>query len=197
MNRKITITPTPGQKHFSYYPVNVAIVGVTLENKTNFMPCAWNTGLSYDPFLYGVSVGIGRATRKFLDLKKQFSINFVDFTRHPMVRSIGRSTGAEIDKPSEFGIDFYQGSRVDCPILECAYLAYECDLFSQSTLGDHILYVGEMKMMHVDEAVHKDLILDTAVTKPLLYLGVDHYLTTDPETVKNLKNLPFHYRKKD
>jgi flavin reductase (DIM6/NTAB) family NADH-FMN oxidoreductase RutF len=68
MKRKITITPTPGRKHFSYYPVNVAIGGVTLENKTNFMLCAWNTDLSYDPFLYGVSVGIGRATRKFLDL---------------------------------------------------------------------------------------------------------------------------------
>ena len=36
-------------------------------DKVNFMPCVWNTGLSYDPFLYGVSVGADRFTSQMLN----------------------------------------------------------------------------------------------------------------------------------
>ncbi len=197
MNSKLAFSPTPGKKHFFYYPSNVAIVGVSLEEKTNFMPCAWNTGLSYDPFLYGVSIGLDRTTREMLDAKQKFSVNFVDYVHHGLVRSIGRSRGAEINKPDEFQIEFSAGHEVDCPILDCAYLSYECDLFSRSCLGDHVLYVGEMKYMHVDKDVHQNLILDNKAAQPLLYLGVDHYITTDGQSLKNLKHLPFHYKEKD
>ena len=192
MTNKSVIELVPGRKHFFYYPTNVAIVGVSA-SKVNFMPCAWNTGLSYDPFLYGVSIGIERATRSFIDEKKEFSVNFVDFHQHHLIRSLGRSSGLEINKVKHFDVKYTHGEILDCPILECAYLSYECSLHSRVVLGDHVLYVGEAKLMHVNNDIRDETIVDTSKTAPLLYLGVDHYLTTDPSSLKNLKDLPFHY----
>jgi flavin reductase (DIM6/NTAB) family NADH-FMN oxidoreductase RutF len=195
MKKKSVLEILSGEKHFFYYPAHVAIVGVTYNKKTNFMPCAWNTGLSYDPFLYGVSVGTDRATASLISSSRQFSINFVDFSKHPMVRALGRSSGAEIDKAKKFDVKFYEGAQLDCPIMEDAYLSYECNLFEKISLGDHILFVGKASQLHISEEIENQHIVETDTTKPLLYLGMDHYLTVDSKTLKSLKELPFHYKK--
>ena len=65
-SKKVKVIPKKGKKYFYYYPQLVVVIGVKFKNKINFMPCVWNTGLSYDPFLYGISVGEDRFTKSFL-----------------------------------------------------------------------------------------------------------------------------------
>ena len=52
MSEKITIIPDPKTKFFYDCPSNVAVIGVRVDDKQNFMPAAWNVGLSYHPPLY-------------------------------------------------------------------------------------------------------------------------------------------------
>ena len=42
----------------------------------------------------------------------------------------------------------------------------------------------------------KNYILDTKKVSPILYLGVDHYIKIDSDSLQSLKDLPFHYEKK-
>ena len=51
--------------------------------------------------------------------------------------------------------------------------------------------------MHLKESLLDNYILDTNEISPILYLGVDHYIKIDKTSMKSLKDLPFHYKKKD
>lgn len=103
--------------NFHYYPNHPIVIGAYDGVKTNFMPCVWNTALSYDPFLYGVAVGKERYTNKILKKVKSFSLNFLDFKNVNLMRLMGRSSGKLIDKTKEFKIEFFEGGDLRVPIM--------------------------------------------------------------------------------
>ena len=111
MFNKIKIIPEQNKKYFTGYPNNVCVVGVQVDDKKNFMPAAWNVGLSYNPFLYGVSVGTDRHTHELLNQADCFTVNFFDFKHVSTIRSLGRSSGSEIDKEKEFNLPISKSDK--------------------------------------------------------------------------------------
>ena len=195
MSEKITIIPNSREKFFYGYPSNVAIIGVRKDNKQNFMPAAWNVGFSYNPPLYGVSVGINRYTHKLLENADAFTVNFTEDNYVSIIRSLGRSTGSEIDKIKEFNIKTNEAERIDAPILDIAYCTFECIKKNQILIGDHTLFVGEVVLIKIDKkAIGIYNTLNTEKISPLIYLGIDNYITIDKKSRKSLKELPFHYK---
>ena len=190
---KITITPEPGKKYFYNYPTNIIAVVVKSKDKVNIMPAAWCTSLSYNPPLYGVSIGLDRYTCKLLEEADSFSINFIEAKHAHVIRVWGRSTGNEIDKIKDYHIKLSAGEK--CPILDLAYCTYECTKKDKIIFGDHALFVGEVTKIHVAKrAMKSDGLLNTNNINPLLYLGVDNYLTIDRKSRISLKNLPIYYK---
>jgi flavin reductase (DIM6/NTAB) family NADH-FMN oxidoreductase RutF len=189
------VEPVEGEKYFHYYPQLVAVIGVMHNGKTNFAPCAWSTGLSYNPFLFGVSVGKDRFTHGVLTESDAFTVNFLDFHHFRLVRSLGRSSGAEIDKAKEFNVSYAMGKKAAAPVMDAAYYALECRKQEAHCFGDHTLFVGAVVLMHVSRSLAQAPILNTELVSPLLYLGVDHYITTDKASRACLKDLPFHYKR--
>ena len=169
------------------------VIGVRLNNEVNFMPCVWNTGLSYDPFLYGVSVGEKRHTNKMLRSVKSYSINFLGYEHIKLIRSMGRSSGKELNKAKKFKINYYEANKVDAPIISDSYLSMECEKVDAKLFGDHILYIGEVKLMHLLSTIKDEALLNIGVVNPTLYLGVDHYITIDRNKLVSMKDHPFHY----
>jgi flavin reductase (DIM6/NTAB) family NADH-FMN oxidoreductase RutF len=195
---KIKITPEKGKKYFYNYPSNVVVVGVQDNERRNVMPVAWSTTLSYDPFLYGVSIGVNRHSHSLLSKTDAFTVNFMDFKDSRTVRSLGRSSGAEMDKIAEFKLPVHAGEKVPSPVLDNAYCTFECVKKDQLLLGDHTLFVGEVVLMHVAEnAATLENALNTEEISPLLYLGADSYITSNPKSRISLKDLPFYYKRKD
>lgn len=195
MSEKITIIPDSTKKFFYGYPSNVAIVGVRTNNEQSFMPVAWNVGLSYSPPLYGISVGLTRYTHKLLKNSNSFTVNFVENRYVSVVRSLGRSTGSEIDKIKEFNIKVSESQEIDAPILDIAYCTFECIKKRQILLGDHTLFVGEVVLIKIDKnAIGIYNTLNTEKISPLVYLGIDNYITLDKSSRTSLKELPMHYK---
>jgi HAD superfamily hydrolase (TIGR01509 family) len=184
--------PKKNEKNFHYYPQHPIVIGVSDKKISNFMPCVWNTALSYEPFMYGVSVKKDRFTNKILKKVKFFSINFLDFKNVRLIRSIGRSSGKLIDKTKEFRIKFSNGLNYNVPILSNAYLSFECEKKYEKNFGTHTLFVGKVKMIHTKNEIARKSILDTSKISPTLYLGADHYIGLDKKSLLNLKSLPFH-----
>ena len=184
--------PSKDNLNFHYYPHQPVVLGVNDGEKANFMPCVWNTGLSYDPFLYGVSVKKERYTNKILKKTKFFSINFLDFKHVKLIRALGRSTGRLVDKTKEFKINFSKGFNSNVPILTNSYLSFECKKKFEFKLGTHTLFVGRVKLIHTDNNISKKSILDTEKISPTLYLGADNYISINQNSILNLKSLPFH-----
>lgn len=184
--------PKKNKFNFHYYPHHPVVIGVSDGKNVNFMPCVWNTGLSYEPFLYGVSVRKERHTNKILKKAKFFSINFLDFKHVNLIRSLGRSSGKLINKTKEFKINFSKGFLSNVPILSNAYLSFECRKKYQNKYGTHTLFVGKVELIHTENKISKKSILDTSKISPTLYLGADHYISINKKSLLNLKSIPFH-----
>lgn len=184
--------PKKNQINFHYYPHHPIVIGVYNDNKPNFMPCVWNTALSYEPFLYGVAVRKERYTNKILRKTKNFSINFLDFKNVNLIRSIGRSSGKFIDKTKEFKIKCSKSNYLDVPILNNAYLSFECKKKYTNQYGTHTFFVGEIKLIHTENRLTKKTLLDISKISPTLYLGADNYITINKKSLLNLKSKSFH-----
>ena len=184
--------PKKNKLNFHYYPHHPVVIGVNDGKNINFMPCVWNTGLSYEPFLYGVSVRKERYTNKILKKAKFFSINFLDFKDVNLIRSLGRSSGKLINKTKEFKINFSKGLLSNVPILSKAYLSFECKKKYENRYGTHTLFVGKVELIHTENKISKKSILDTSKISPTLYLGADHYISVNKKSLLNLKSMPFH-----
>lgn len=194
---KIRIVPEQNKKYFYNYPHSIVLVGAQHNNERNIMPVAWSSSLSYNPFLYGISVGVNRHTHQLLCKGDSFTVNFMDFKEHKIVRSLGRSSGAEMDKIKEFNLSVSPGEKVLAPIVDLAYCTFECAKRSQTLIGDHTLFVGEVVLMHIDKkAVNLENMLNIEEISPLMYLGKDNYVTLDKKSKISLQSLPFHYKKR-
>jgi flavin reductase (DIM6/NTAB) family NADH-FMN oxidoreductase RutF len=178
------------RRGYIIYPTLVVVVGVFDNNlRANFMSCVWNTALSFEPPLYGVSISPKRATHDLILNKKAFSICFYPFEKSKDVEFFGTHSYRDTDKSRN--VNLIKGSKLDVPIPLDAYAVLECSLFDYKTYGDHTLFVGEIVVIHYDENSTYNLfdmpVLDLSKKKPVLYLGNGVYITVDEKTILNLR----------
>jgi flavin reductase (DIM6/NTAB) family NADH-FMN oxidoreductase RutF len=175
-------------KKFQYfYPYTVALVGARAGQRVNFMSCAWHTALSFEPPLFGILIARKRLTHEVISEAREFTVNFLSFDRVKLSAQMGRKSGHEIDKVKEFGVRLRPAKVLKSPLIEEAYVAFECRLAEVRPFGDHDLFVGEVLAVHEDaHAFNSEDILNPMKVRPLLYLGSDFYITIDPDTFKHV-----------
>ena len=174
------------RKFYFHYPFPVTVVVTEHEGRINMMSSVWHTQLSFDPPLYGVLISPKRFTFDLLRKSKQFTLNFLDFEFMDVVALVGNTSGRDIDKSSVFDIPLDRGRLVDVPILAESYAVYECELVEEREFGDHTMFVGKILGVHYDDNAYYGEKYHPRVdaVKPVLYIGDDSYLTTDPTTLR-------------
>lgn len=175
-------------KKFQYfYPYTVAIVGAQAGGRTSYMACAWHTALSFDPPLFGVLIAKKRFTHQIVSRAGEFTVNFIGYEKAILSAQMGRKSGHDMDKVREFQVRLAPARVVTSPVLEDAYVSFECRLMEVRTYGDHDLFVGQVAAIHEQEGGFTDQgVLVPSAVQPLLYLGSDFYVTVDPETLKHV-----------
>jgi len=181
--KKIT---TQIRKFQYFYPYTVAIVGAQAGSQINYMACAWHTALSFDPPLFGILISKKRFTHQIISKAKEFTANFISFEKVKLSAQMGRKSGHDIDKVKTFQVGLSPAKIIKSPILEEAYVCFECSLIDVRTYGDHDLFVGEVQAIHEEEGFNADGVLDPRKIQPLLYLGSDFYITINPDTFKHV-----------
>lgn len=181
-------TVTTQLKKFQYfYPYTVALVGAKSKNQTNFMSCAWHSALSFEPPLFGVLISKKRFTHNIISEAREFTVNFISFERVRLSAQMGRKSGHDMDKIKEFGLKLAPPKIIRSPIIDEAYVAFECRLAEINAYGDHDLFVGEVLAVHEDpNCFNKEGVLNPNKVHPLLYLGSDFYMTVNPDTLKHV-----------
>ncbi len=175
-------------ENFQYfYPYSVAVVGAHAQNQLNYMACAWHTALSFDPPLFGVLISKKRLTHQVISQAREFTVNFISADRVKLSAQMGRKSGHEMDKMKEYQVKLSPAKIIQSPILEDAYVSFECKLTDIKAYGDHDLFVGEVLAIHEEEkSFNSEGVLDTGKVQPLLYLGSDFYITINPDTLKHV-----------
>ncbi len=175
------------KKFQHFYPYTVALVGARAGSQINFMACAWHTALSFDPPLFGVLISKKRLTHQLISTARDFTVNFISADKVKLSAQMGRKSGFEIDKVKEFRVKLFPSKIIKSPVIEEAYVSFECRLADVRAYGDHDLFVGEVLAIHQDEkSFNADGVLNTNKVHPLLYLGSDFYITIDPDTLDHV-----------
>jgi flavin reductase (DIM6/NTAB) family NADH-FMN oxidoreductase RutF len=175
------------ENFYHFYPYPVAFVGVKYKDKVNFMSAAWHSPLSMKPPLFAVMVSKKRLTHALINEAKEFSVSFLPFEKRKYSAYCGRTSGRDRDKVKDFSIELLDPVEISSPLIKGSYAGLECRLYDLREYGDHDLIVGEVLVIHEEsEYFDKDGRLLVEKVKPILYLGMDFYVTTSPETVEKI-----------
>jgi len=178
-------TKISGLYHF--YPSTVTLVGAKHKGQVNYMAAAWNTVLSFDPPLFGVSIAPKRFTHHMIAETGEFTCNFLTADHLDIVHGSGTLSGGDVDKIEKLGIKTTDSITIECPIIAASYAAYECKLMHTYKVGDHDLFVGEVTAIHQDDDIlDKDGILDSESLPFSMYIGTNTYISADPSTKKKM-----------
>ncbi len=128
----------------------VTTVGlITSEGITgpNIMACEWTHHISYNPGLIAISLGLTKATVGNIRNTKEFGINLCAKDQSILSSIAGGYSGSNYDKIKaikELGFEFIKANKINTLMVKGAALNAECKLFQEITLGDHIMFIGEV-----------------------------------------------------
>jgi flavin reductase (DIM6/NTAB) family NADH-FMN oxidoreductase RutF len=170
-----------------FYPYTVALIGARTQEKINFMSCAWHTALSFDPPLFGVLISKKRFSHQVITEAKEFTVNFLAAEQRMLSAQYGRKSGMDMDKIEKFPINLSPSKTIRSPVIDEAYVCFECRLDEIKAYGDHDLFVGHVQAIHIEEGCFDAQgVLDPRRIRPLLYLGSDFYLSVDPDSLVHI-----------
>jgi flavin reductase (DIM6/NTAB) family NADH-FMN oxidoreductase RutF len=166
------VTTSPIDRFFGYYPGTIAVITTAHAGARNVMSAGWHTALSAEPPLYGVAIGRERATYPLVRAAGAFAVHFLPFERADAIAGVGSvSAHAGVDKFAAFGLSTRVGV-LGMPILDDAYVAFECRLQTLQPVGDHDLAVGEVIAVHRrPEAFDERFVLDPQQVRATVFYG--------------------------
>jgi flavin reductase (DIM6/NTAB) family NADH-FMN oxidoreductase RutF len=135
--------------------------------KDNIITMAWHCKLSFDPNLYGISVGKTRFSCKLIKESKVFAINFIAHELQEKAVFCGSSSGESIDKFEKTGLTKEECESIDCCRIKEASAVLECEVIDEFDVGDHVFFVGK-----VSNTLKND------DKKRLLYSGEQQFTST-------------------
>jgi flavin reductase (DIM6/NTAB) family NADH-FMN oxidoreductase RutF len=132
------------------YPGMVALVTVSYNGEDNIMAAGWHSYISHEPPIYGVAIGRERHTYHLLKEAGTFAINFLPFEKAEFIQQAGVLSGAHVNKFEIGNMEFERGLVTKAPILQDAYVAYECEVMDRNSYGDHDWFVGNIVRFYRD-----------------------------------------------
>ena len=126
---------------------NVGLITSRGSEADNIMSAEWTHQISYKPGLIAVSIGPEKATAANIKESKEFGVNLASVDQTVLSSVAGGTSGWETDKIKaleSLGFKFYPAKKIKCLMVDGSSLNIECKLVKEVTLGDHILFIGEV-----------------------------------------------------
>lgn len=172
------------------YPGMVAMITTRFLNEKNIMAAGWHSYISMEPPLYGVAIGQTRYTNQLIEKAGCFAINFLKGEDITTIQLSGIYSGNKINKFKELSLSYDEGHFAQLPILDNAYMAYECEVYDKQSYGDHDWVVGEIKACYRDESLFLDNGLPNFNKLNIpLYLGRSQYYITNDKGILRAVNV--------
>ena len=112
--------------------------------KDNLLAIDWHMPVSFTPMTYAISIDKNCFTKKQIEKSNVFTVNFMPITKKDQVRYCGRYNGEYIDKFKKTGLSKVESSKIECCNIKEAIAWLECNVIEEKTIGDHIIYIGEV-----------------------------------------------------
>ncbi|MDR0999501.1 MAG: flavin reductase family protein [Clostridiales bacterium] len=136
------------------FPTPVFVLGTYDKGgKPNAATFAWGGIASSKPASVSVAVRPSRYTYEALLERKSFTVNLPTYKHVDEADYFGMVSGRNADKFAATGLTPVKSEFVDAPYIEEFPYALECAVTHTIDLGVHILFIGEVKNVIVDESI--------------------------------------------
>ncbi len=161
------------------YP-KMSVIVTCGEKRVNGIALTWHTSISRKPPLFGISVAQKRCSYDIIKKEGEFAVNFMELSHWKDLHYIGTHSGRDVDKFEETGLKLEDCSFIRTKRIAGSYAVLECSLYDEFELGDHSLFVGEVKKALIEENEWAGKV----VARPIYQLGSYSYTTVTGEEVK-------------
>ena len=117
----------------------VYVVGATTNQKQNAFTAAWVMPASFRPLLLVVSINPHHSSYAMIKTSGYFSINVLGKDQLNMAAHFGAP--AVTDKLASFP---WSSGKTGAPLLDGVVAHFECEVFGESSAGDHVLMTGRV-----------------------------------------------------
>ncbi|NVM28912.1 MAG: flavin reductase family protein [Candidatus Helarchaeota archaeon] len=122
------------------YPKIVCLITA----KDNIITLAWTTTISFNPPIFGVSIGPTRYTHKLITEAGAFGVNLPTMEIVDKVLYCGRNSGRMVNKFEKTGLTPIAAKKIDAKLIKECVANFECEVIDAQEYGDHTLFVGKV-----------------------------------------------------
>jgi flavin reductase (DIM6/NTAB) family NADH-FMN oxidoreductase RutF len=161
------------------YPSPAALItSVDTAGKPNIIALGevFNISIS-KPVIVGLAIRKATYSHTLISETREFVVNLPPASLVEAVDACGHVSGSEgTDKFALLGLTALPAEVVGPPLVGECPVNIECSLLSIQEVGDHDLFLGEVRLVHADETcVSAEGLLDLAATDPLIYGNKEYY----------------------
>ena len=129
----------------------VFVISVDKEGNPSGMACGMCTKCSRNPGLFAVVLSKKGYTQELIRESKEFVIAVPNKSLEKEVRFFGSISGRNVDKFKESKIETERAEFVKSPLIKNATLNFECKLYKEVEVGDHVMFIGEILASYINE----------------------------------------------
>jgi flavin reductase (DIM6/NTAB) family NADH-FMN oxidoreductase RutF len=168
--KKITIGPTT-----LLYPKPALLIGANVSGKPNFMTVAWAGIANFKPPMLTVAIRRERYTYKGLEENQTFSVNIPSEDLVTEADYCGLVSGRKKDKVTACGFTVFYGKLKTAPLIEQCPVNLECRLVQKMEFKTHVLCIGQIEEIHIDENCLTNGKPDVEKVRPLVFASGAEY----------------------
>jgi flavin reductase (DIM6/NTAB) family NADH-FMN oxidoreductase RutF len=105
------------------------------------------------PVIVGIAIRTATCSYGLIREQGEFVVNLPTADMAETVDRIGHVSGRDVDKFERFGLTPLPARKVTPPLIAECPVNLECAALSESEVGDHQLFLGEVLVQHVAEEV--------------------------------------------
>lgn len=158
--------------HAFLFPMPTVLVGTEVEGKPNYMTASWCSPACASPPMIAVAINHIRHTTLGIKEMGAFSINVPSTRQVVETDYCGIVSGDKSDKSRVF-TSFY--GTLKAPMANECPFNVECRLHTAVDLGSHVLYIGEVEGVFVDQDCAADYNPDPVKIDPIIYIKGKYY----------------------
>ena len=156
-------------------PQPVWLVGTyDSEGKPNIMTAAWTGICNGDPPCMQISIRPTRKTYESITQREAFTISIPSEEYWVESDYVGMVSGRDTDKFADTLFTPVKSDLVDAPYADECSMVIECKLRQIVDLGSHMMVIGEIVDVKVDEEVMVDGGADVQMLRPIVYSMADN-----------------------
>jgi flavin reductase (DIM6/NTAB) family NADH-FMN oxidoreductase RutF len=131
------------------YPEQVVIAIAKDENgKANPVTLGWTMIASGQPPMMAIALAAKHYSVQAIRHSRCFTIAYPSAEQADAAMFFGTHSGKDTDKLAEFECDTAKCAEIDSVLLSDSVANFECTLESETTAGDHIIFVGKIVAAH-------------------------------------------------